>query len=277
MNTKVNTLADTISNLDTVGAIAAYRTLANSTLIRSIYGIQRHIAAERRENDATPTLDERNETDENHRFDAQIKAAMGFENRPDPMEVAQLNYNVYDWACEQLAQITTSPYDLPFTFKSAVRFLATKIPQPDELLVARILELIPGATRKDILQMNEMQVKEAQRQLLNDLPEIETVFNGLVQTGWSDDEFFGQLPVLTQYQLGVKVVDGLKKAKNALPGRALKMRSMEVLGDVPLLEDAINKVSAWVKEFESTHAQELREAIDSGNNVPSMEDVQAEA
>ena len=124
---------------------------------------------------------------------------------------------------------------------------------------------------KTIERMHELQSQREREQLIEATPEILLTFKGFGENGYADA--VDELPKVVQHQLGVKVVESLNKARDQVLSRVLRTRRIADLASVPLIEDAAKQVSNWVEQFEARYDDEIREAIDAGQNIRTLEDV----
>ena len=267
-------LFDVIESLDNVARIPALRAITHSTMAKCIGEIRQHIRDQARyvRNDEDPQvgLDQRNETDENARAEDEIKQAMGFEIQEQPLKRASQFHAVYDWASGELLTLISSKWDAPLTIEQMLEFMLNNAQKLDKQL-AQALADAAKTDVKTIERMHEIQARNEREQLVEAIPEILLIFNGFGKNGY--EEAINDLPPVDQHQLGVKVVEAINKARDQVLTRILRTRRISDLGSVPLLEDAAKQVSAWVEQFERRHREEIREAIENGRNIRTLEDV----
>lgn len=276
MNTTTTnqSLFDIVESLDNAARIPALRAVVHSSMAKCIGAIRQHIRNEARNvrNDEDPQidLDQRNELDENARAEDEIKRAMGFETEVPPLRQACLFHAVYDWASADLFTLITSKWDEPLTVEQMLEFMTKKAPKLDRVL-AQVLADAAKTNIKTIERMHELQAQREQEQLIEATPEILLTFEGFGKNGYADA--IDELPKVVQHQLGVKVVESLNKARDQVLSRVLRTHRIADLASVPLIEDAVKQVSNWVKQFEHRYGDEIREAIDVGRNVRTLDDV----
>lgn len=275
MNTTTNqSLFDVVESLDNTARVAALRGITHSSMAKCIGAIRQHIRNEARNvrNDEDPQvdLDQRNAFDENARAEDEVKRAMGFSTEVPPLKQASLFHAVYDWASTDLFTLITSKWDAPLTVEQMLEFMTKSAPKLDHVL-AQALADAAKTDIKTIERMHELQSQREREQLIEATPEILLTFKGFGENGYADA--VDELPKVVQHQLGVKVVESLNKARDQVLSRVLRTRRIADLTSVPLIEDAAKQVSAWVEQFENRYGDDIREAIDAGRNVRTLEDV----
>jgi hypothetical protein len=273
MNTTNQSLFDVIDGLDNTARVPALRAIVHSTMAKCIGSIRQHIRDQARtvRNDESPLtdLDQRNETDENSRSDDDIKQAMGFETQ-SPLKQASLLHAVYDVAQHELLTISTSKWDIPLTLEQMLQFMINNTPKLDRVL-AQALADAAKTDIKTIERMHELQSQREREQLIEAIPEIIQTFNGFGANGYSDA--IDEIPKIDQHQLAIKVVESLNKTRDQILARVLRTRRISELGSIPILEDAAKQISTWVEQFERRYGDEFREAIESGRNIRTLEDI----
>ena len=275
MNTTTNqSLFDVVESLDNTARVAALRGITHSSMAKCIGAIRQHIRNEARNvrNDEDPQvdLDLRNAFDENTRAEDEVKRAMGFSTEVPPLKQASLFHAVYDWASTDLFTLITSKWDAPLTVEQMLEFMTKSAPKLDHVL-AQALADAAKTDIKTIERMHELQSQREREQLIEATPEILLTFKGFGENGYADA--VDELPKVVQHQLGVKVVESLNKARDQVLARVLRTRRIADLASVPIIEDAAKQVSNWVEQFEHRYGDEIREAIDAGRNVRTLEDV----
>lgn len=223
-------------------------------------------------NDEEPQidLDQRNAFDEDTRAEDDVKQAMGFATEVPPLKQASVFHAVYDWALSDLRTLSTSKWDAPLTVEQMLEFMTKGTPMLDPVL-AQALADAAGTDVKTIARMHELQAQREREQLIEATPEIVLTFRGFGENGYEDS--ITDLPKVVQHQLGIKIVESLNKAKNQVLSRVLRTRRLADLASVPIIEDAAKQVSGWVEQFEHRYGDEIREAIDAGRNIRTLEDV----
>lgn len=275
MNTTTNqSLFDVVESLDNTARVAALRGITHSSMAKCIGAIRQHIRNEARNvrNDEDPQvdLDQRNAFDENARAEDEIKHAMGFSTEVPPLKQASLLHAVYNWASTDLFTLITNKWDAPLTVEQMLEFMTKSAPKLDHTL-AQALADAAKTDIKTIERMHELQSQREREQLIEATPEILMTFKGFGENGY--EGAIDELPKVVQHQLGVKVVESLNKARDQVLARVLRTRRIADLASVPIIEDAAKQVSSWVEQFEHRYGDEIREAIDAGRNVRTLEDV----
>lgn len=279
MNTTTTTttnqsLFDVVESLDNAARIPALRAIVHSTMAKCIGAIRQHIRDQTRNvrNDEDPQtdLDKRNAFDEDNRSVDDLKHAMGFSTQEPPLQQASLLHAVYDWANSELMTLITSKWDAPLTVEDMLTFMTNKAQKLDPVL-AQALADAAKTDVKTIERMHELQSLREREQLIEATPEILLTFKGFGENGYA--EAIDKLPKVVQHQLGIKVVESLNKARDQVLSRVLRTRRIADLASVPIIEDAAKQVSNWVEQFEHRYGDEIREAIDAGRNVRTLEDV----
>lgn len=286
-------LFDVVESLDNTARVAALRGITHSSMAKCIGAIRQHIRNEARSvrNDEDPQidLDQRNAFDENHRVGSstddihggynfneptdaadEAKRYMGFSTEVPPLKQASMFHAVYDWALYNLETLITSKWDAPLTVEQMLEFMTNSTPKLDRVL-AQALADAAKTDIKTIERMHELQSQREREQLIEATPEVLLTFKGFGNNGYANA--VDELPKVVQHQLGVKVVESLNKARDQVLSRVLRTRRIADLASVPLIEDAAKQVSSWVEQFEKRYDDEIREAIDAGRNVRTLEDV----
>lgn len=278
MNTTNQSLFDLIESLDNTARIPALRAIAHSAMAKCIGAIRQHMRElarnTRNEDEPQLDLDQRNELDEYVRRDTEDAYHAEFEATftppPSPLHEASLLHAVYDWAVSELHTLITSKWDAPLTIEQMLEFMVNKAQKLDPAL-AKALADAAKTDIKTIERMHELQSQREQEQLIEATPEIIMTFKGFGENGYPGA--IEELPKIVQHQLGIKVVEALNKARDQVLTRVLRTRRISELASVPILEDAAKQVSKWVEQFEHQHSDEIREAIDAGRNIRTLEDV----
>ena len=277
MNTNTTTnssLFDIIDDLDNAARIPALRSITHSAMAKCIGAIRQHIRDQarniRNEDEPQVDLDQRNDYDENTRAEDEVKRAMGFSTQVPPLKQASLFHAVYDWADTDLRTLITSQWDTPLTLEQMLKFMTDNAQKLDKGL-AQALADAAKTDVKTIERMHELQSQREREQLIEATPEIVLTFKGFGENGYADA--IDELPKVVQHQLGIKVVESLNKARDQVLARVLRTRRIADLASVPIIEDAAKQVSSWVEQFEHRYDDEIREAIDAGRNVRTLEDV----
>lgn len=279
-----SSLYETILELDPVARIPALRSIAHTALGQAIGFIRNHIREETRrvrEDDPNETsridskmlsLDQRNAIDEEDRASDDIKRAMGFVVNDNPLHTAGIIAAVYDNAVQDIASYSNSQWDTPMSMEHMLQFLATISNTADP----EFLALMAAAVKVDIKVLEhaqELVERDERAKLIRDTPEITSIFSSFNGNGYPDA--WDDQPILTRHQQGVKTVRGLLKAKDKMILRIMKSRRVSELASIPLLDDGIAQVQAWVNAFEHQFKDELEAAIDAGKNLLTVDDVVA--
>lgn len=274
-NTTINgSLFDIVDGLDNAARIPALRSITHSAMAKCIGAIRQHIRDQarniRNEDEPQVDLDQRNDYDENTRAEDEVKRAMGFSTQVPPLKQASLFHAVYDWADTDLRTLITSQWDAPLALEQMLKFMTDNAQKLDKGL-AQALADAAKTDVKTIERMHELQSQREREQLIEATPEIVLTFKGFGENGYADA--IDELPKIVQHQLGIKVVESLNKARDQVLARVLRTRRIADLASVPIIEDAAKQVSNWVEQFEHRYGDEIREAIDAGRNVRTLEDV----
>lgn len=282
MTTINSSLYDTVLEFDPVARIPALRSIAHTALGQSIGFIRNHMREEARRvrmddptedsliNSKMLSLDQRNSIDEDDRANDDTKKAMGFIVNDTPLHTAGITAAVYGNAVEDIASYSNSPWDTPMGMEQMLQFLATISNTADP----EFLSLMASAIKVDIKVLEhaqELVERDERAKLIRDIPEIVSIFNSFNGNGYPDA--WDDLPLLTRHQQGVKTVRGLLKAKDKMILRIMKSRRLSELASIPLIDDGITQVQAWVNDFEHQFKDELSAAIDAGRNLLTVDDV----
>ena len=284
----MKTIFDTVSDLDNAAKIPALRAIVHSSMAKCIGAIRQDIRererTERQEDSSSFTdvppvdrramqdLDMRNQTDENERSVEEIARAMGFGETMPALRQASILHAVYDWANVELNTIITSKWDAPLTIDGMLKFMTEKAQPLDKTLV----KALANAARTDegtIVKLHELQEMRDREKLKELLPTIVLTFNGFGENGYEDSA--SDLPIIAQHQIGIKLVESLNKAKDQVLMRVMRSRRIADLASVPLIEDGINQMTEWVREFENLHSTTIGEAIEQGANIRTLDDMRA--
>ncbi|GIV03810.1 MAG: hypothetical protein KatS3mg015_2640 [Fimbriimonadales bacterium] len=277
-NTINQSLFDLIETFDNAARIPALRAIVHYTMAKCIGAIRQYMREQarntRNENEPQIDLDQRNEFDEAARRDTEDTYHAAFDAKlapsPSPLNEANLLHAVYDWANSELQTLITSQWDAPLTIEQMLQFMTERAPKLDPVL-AQALADAAKTDIKTIERMHELQSQREREQLIEATPEIILTFKGFGENGYPNA--IDELPKVVQHQIGVKVVEALSKAREQVLNRVLRTRRINELGSVPILEDAAKQVSRWVEQFEHRYSDEIREAIDAGRNLRTLEDV----
>lgn len=276
----MKTIFDIVSDLDNAAKIPALRTIVHSSMAKCIGAIRQDIrerANKQRderldETHVLPAIDQRNERDENERSVEEISRAMGFGETMPALRQASILHAVYDWANVELYTIITSDWDAPLSLDGMLKFMATRT-QPLDDAMLKALANAAKTDEKTIRTLHEMQERESREKLIEAIPEIRLTFNGFGENGYESS--IGDMPIVAQHQLGVKLVESLIKAKNQTLVRVMRSRRITDLASIPLIEDGTNQMTEWVKQFEDMYGYEIHAAIDQGANIRTLDDMRA--
>lgn len=277
MNTSNLTLTSIIGNLETAPRVAALRGVAHSTMAKAIGAIRqdirdRKIAERQDELDSRQVdLDQRNSHDEDARAGDEIAQYFGFDPKVTPLQQASIYHAAYDWALVEIKTIQTTKWDTPLTVTEMLEFM-TRQAQPLDPLLVKELAKAAKCREEDIAKLAEVQNLREREQLIEAAPEIVLTFNGFGDNGY--DDAIEALPGLAQYQLGLKLIESMHKAKDAVLSRVLRSRRISDLGSLPLFDEAISAFTKWTQTFEERNSDEIRDAIEAGRNLRTLDDVE---
>ena len=281
-------LFDVINDLDNAARIPALRALTHSAMAKCIGAIRQHLREqeriERQEDSSSFTdvapvdrramqdLDMRNQTDENTRSVEEIARAMGFGENVPAIKQASILHAVYDWANGELQTLITSQWDAPLSLDGMLKFMTEKAQPLDKALVKDLADAAK-TDEKTIRTLHELQERQDREKLIEAMPEIKLTFDGFGENGY--EASIEHMPIVAQHQLGVKLIDSLNKAKEQVLMRVMRSRRIADLASVPLIEDGINQMTDWVREFENLHSTTIGEAIEQGANIRTLDDMRA--
>lgn len=273
----INSITSVISEMDNVAKIPALRAVVHSMMAKTIGAIRQDIRArardqQRDETNTQPSLDERNQFDENERSVDQINEAMGFEQQLPPLKQAAMLHAAYDWAKDDLNTLTSSPFEQPLDLKAMLKFMTDRT-QPLNPVLIRELAKAAKCDEAHIKRLHELQAQREREALIEATPEIVATFEGF-GAAYGLDTDVDALPALIQHQLGVKLVEALGKAHEAVLMRVMRTNRISDLASLPLIEDAQSKVKDWVRDFETANKQELQAAYEAGRTVRTLEDIE---
>lgn len=275
MTIKNQSLFDLVATFDPAARIAALRGIAHSAMAKSIGAIRQDMRDRaRNERDAEnpqTDLDQRNEQDiEQLGMPEEVQNAFGFTASVPPLKQASILHAVYDTAMVDIKTLAQSRWDYPLSINEMLDFMLKNAQKLDPS-VAKALAEAAETDIETIAKMHELQNLREREQLAEAAPEIKLTFNGFGDNGYEDSVL--DLPVLLQHQLGVKVVEALGKAREQVLNRVMRSRRISELSAIPVLKDAEKQARDWVNAFESENEGEIRDAIEAGRNVRTLEDV----
>ena len=282
---------DVINGLDNAAKIPALRAMTHSAMAKCIGAIRQHLREqERNERPEDPSdftevpsvdrramqdLDMRNQVDENTRSVEEISRAMGFGTNVPAIKQASILHAVYDWAYVELNTVITSKWDAPLSLDGMLKFMTEKA-QPLDKALAQALADAARSDEKTSMQLHELQEMRDREKLKELLPTIVLTFNGFGDNDNEDiEDSASELPIITQHQMGVKLVESLNKARDNVLMRVMRSRRLVDLASIPLIEEGIKAMADWVNEFEKLHSDEIGEAIERGTNVRTLDDLRA--
>ena len=276
----MKTIFDVVNNLDNAAKVPALRAIVHSSMAKCIGAIRQDIRErtskqrdEQLDSDQIRTaLDQRNGGDENERSVEEIARAMGFGEAMPALRQASILHAVYDWANVELNTVITSKWDAPLTLDGMLKFMTERAQPLDESLVKALADAAK-TDEKTIRTLHELQERQDRKKMIEAMPEIRLTFDGFGENGYEDS--IGHLPIVAQHQLGVKLIDSLNKAKDQVLMRVMRSRRITDLASIPLLEDGINQMTEWVREFENLHSVTIGEAIEQGANIRTLDDMRA--
>lgn len=275
MTIKNTSLFDLVNSFDNVARIAALRGIAHSAMAKCIGAIRQDMRDRARmERDAEnpqTDLDVRNEQDINAAgVPEEVQNAFGFSIAVPPLKQASTLHAVYDWAMSDIKTLAQTRWDYPLSLNEMLDFMLNNAQKLDPMLAKALAEAAQTDV-ETIAKMHELQNLREREQLAEAAPEIRLTFNGFGDNGYEDS--LDDLPALLQHQLGVKVVDSLSKARDAVLNRVMRSRRLTELSAIPVLKDAEQQVRDWVSAFEDAHESDIRDAIEAGRNVRTLEDI----
>lgn len=266
-----NAIFDILDNLDKTATIAGYRAICNSAMARTIGSIRQHIrarAAQERDADNPISIDDRNDKDEQNQ-EKEPPYGLGYDRR-DPLLQASQFHAVYEYARDQLETLSMSPFDRPMPVTEMLKYMVQRAVPNDEKFLEAMAE-ITGLPMNEVKQFREAQARMEQEQLTEQAPEIIHIFEGFEGNGC--EEALDNLTTVDQHQMGVKIVEKLLNEKSRIMQRALRARRMDLLANIPLIDEGVDKVKDWTSQFELKNRAELQEAIDAGRNIRVLSDV----
>ena len=275
MTIKNLSLLDLVGSFDNTARIAALRGIAHSAMAKCIGAIRQDIRDRQRlERDAENPqvdLDQRNAQDiEAAGVPEEVQNAFGFSQAVPPIKQASILHAVYDWAMADIKTLAQARWDYPLSVNEMLDFMLKNAQKLDPHLAKALAEAAETDV-ETIAKMHELQNLREREQLLEAAPEIKLTFNGFGDNGYEDS--IEDLPTLLQHQLGVKVVDALAKAREQALNRVMRSRRISGLSAIPVLKDAEKQARDWVTAFEEANEADIREAIEAGRNVRTLEDV----
>jgi hypothetical protein len=289
----MSNLYNALEKLDNAAKVPALRAIVHSMMAKAIGAIRQHLRQQERSSTLSDgreinaqrneeqlnTLDGRNDYDENTRSVVDIAEAMGFPVGTTPMQQAFAFHSVYEWAAGELATLSVSKWDAPLSLDGMLEFMTSRA-QPIDKLLVQALAKAAKTDEATILRLHELQEMKDRENLKRMLPEIRATFEGFRHDRDTDgyaieESLVESLPPIVEHQLGVKVYEALNKAKDQVLMRVMRSRRITDLASVPLIEEGVQAVEAWVTAFEKLHTVALHEAIDAGMNLRDIESVRS--
>ena len=275
MTSKNQSLFDLVATFDSTARIAALRGIAHSTMAKCIGAIRQDIRdRQRMERDAENPqvdLDARNDQDiEAAGVPEEVQNDFGFTASVPPLKQASVLHAVYDTAMVDIKTLAQSRWDYPLSLNEMLDFMLENTQKLDPS-VAKALAEAAETDVETIAKMHEIQNLREREQLLEAMPEIKLTFNGFGGNGYEDSVL--DLPVLLQHQLGVKVVEYLGKAREQVLNCVMRSRRISELSAIPVLKDAEQQAREWVNAFEAENEGDIRDAIEAGRNIRTLDDI----
>lgn len=289
MTIKNQNLFDLIATFDPVARIAALRGIAHSAMAKCIGAIRQDMRDRARDErrdvgdeidqrvHGAPVYETRNDLDQRNEQDIErlgvpeeVQNAFGFTASVPPLKQASILHAVYETATADVKTLAQSRWDYPLELEEMLDFMLKNAQKLDPF-VAKALAEAAETDVETIAKMHEIQNLREREQLREAAPEIKLTFNGFGDNGYEDSVL--DLPILLQHQLGVKAVESLSKARDQVLNRVMRSRRLSDLSAIPVLKDAEQKTRDWVNAFESEHDGDIRDAIEAGRNIRTLEDV----
>lgn len=269
-------LFDTIQKMDPIARVAAFRAICNSSLARAIgsarQAIRERERTERQDEAEVGVLsqDQRNAHDENARVGDEVKKLMGFETTDSPELMCSRWMAIWDTCNNDLKTLDVLKWQQPMTVKEMLRLMLSDTTNVPKHIVEALVKAT-GLSEASIREIAEIQAKNDRANLERVIPEIIQMIESAGDNGYDDSiETIG--PV-NHYRLYVKTVEGLMKARDRAIARIAASRSLKQLGDIPLVDDAIEIARRDCELFEDHYREEIGEAIERGVNIQTLEDL----
>lgn len=270
---------DTIKMMNVVAQVPAFRAVCNSCLARAIGAARQYIrdreATERKDEAEVGKLDvdQRHGHDEDERIGDEVNKLMGFDEKEDPLLVCSKWMAVYDTALVELNTRALSKWQHAMKPEELLRLMAGQAQGISPKIVAEIAR-VAKISEKKVLELMEVKERNDREALLKATPEILQILKSVGENGYDDS--VENIDVVDQYRLYVKVVAGLQKALDKAVSFIASSRSLRNLGDLALLEDSIEQARKATSDFEDKYRIEIGEAIESGRNIMTLEDLDNE-
>ena len=286
----MNPLSTTILELDKVAKATALKALGGSCIARAIGSLRQHIrAAARQERNAganedeftrldkerashtNSDLDQRNFADGQSKGEAELAArSEGAESAQPitPMQNAESNYAIYEWATLELETIASSIWDRISTPQTMLANMLEKGSRgvPDAV-IDQLAEYI-GTDRQTLRAMQEINDKNDRLQLAAQLPEIEGYLAGM--SGCCDSNSLDMADPILQHQLAVRITKSLKDDMDRTIGWILRSGKLSELANITFIKAAIATMTEWVTAWEKKHRAAIHEAIDQGRTINTL-------
>jgi len=279
-NTTNRTLSDVINAMTPEARIPALRAVAHSAMARAIGAIRQKVRNDaylaRNEENPAGSLDERNAQDENDRARDEVRKAMGFTADADPIAQASLFHAVYEEANLDLGQLIRRGeirgYDRwkdTLSVNAMLEYMTRNAQSLDKNIAEQLAKIVKTDVAH-IVKIHELQAQQEREKLIEATPEIISTFEGFGDNGY--DNAMDDLSKLDQHQMAVTVITKMEKARDKVIADVLRSKKMTELGSIPLIEDGMAQITAWVDDFEVRYGDELREALEAGRNLKTLEE-----
>lgn len=259
----MNNLLLTYSSLDTVAKTAAYRALTNATLARTIGAARQVLREEQRfaRDEQQTAIDQRNEQETNE-----------LQGEHEPRRTALQTFHMwgalYIECAEALGPLVRTKYDQALSPTEMLDFMCNaandNMPEATLKLLAEAL----GQPVEVLKKMHEDLEADERRRLITQRPDILALITGIDLSNTALAEFsegddpWDRLAIDQRYVLIQKVLRGLKKNKDNVFVRVLRTRSIDSIGDIPLLDEGIKMSTLLLDALEES--PEIKQAIFDG-------------
>lgn len=265
------TVAAVLSSFATPIDAKAHSFLANYAMTQIVNLLEKQILAEKRkereEASAVPSIDLRNEDDENARGDEYVAAALGFTTRTDSVE------DLYAlWAaCNEVAMTrTTDRYSRPMSIRQYLMFLHDARARVDHARINQICDVL-GISRDSLEAEARANKADDQKRFAAIIPDLMSRWGALS----SDKDLEDACNDISAAHL----VNGLVRTAQKLSKEADRQRKWAVDGSddamttLFLLSEAKKTLKDLTAKIERAHSDELDEAFEQGRRVTSSDEI----
>jgi hypothetical protein len=289
----MNPLSVIITDLEKTAQRFALKAVINSCLARAIGSTRQHIRVLRRNErneglqmdeftrpdknlsqHLDTDLDMRNNADEDQRAGNTFPEGKDSEQPLTPIQNAEVCMSIYHWAADIATSISMSKYDDPNTVFGMLGIMVSGASRGMSEAMIDGLAAALEINKEIIMQTQEVRQRNDKEELIEQLFEIQEYLDGM--KALDVENALDTSDAVLQHQLAVRVVRVLQqeldtKRPTSTITRIIQSGRLADLANITFIKSGIANVSAWVKHWEKLKRVELREAIDAGRNLNTLD------